>query len=103
MPISPFSKLWSTYPKDLELFRELGLKPFHSSDQKEFLVGRYELPESNAKVKIYVTCMPAQFWRFEITTEENKNFEVNTGSGCLSDYWDGVLKIAEGMMEVKQI
>jgi hypothetical protein len=47
--------------------------------------------------------MPAQFWRFEIITEENKKFEVKNGSGCLSEYWPGVLKIAEGMMEVKSL
>lgn len=47
--------------------------------------------------------MPAQFWRFEISTERNEKFEVKTGSGSLSDYWPGILQIAEGMLVVKQI
>lgn len=93
-----------TYSQDLELLKELGLKPFQAPDQEEILVGQYKLPHhKKAKVKIWVSCMPAQFWRFEINTEENRKFEANTGSGCLSEYWPGVLKIAEGMMEVKKL
>lgn len=93
-----------TYSWDLELFQELGLTPFSSDNQEELFVGEYKLPHyDKANIKIWVTCMPAQFWRFEIETDEDKKFEVSTGSGSMSDYWSIVLKVAEGMLVVNAL
>ena len=93
-----------TYSWDLELFQELGLTPFSSDNQEELFVGEYKLPHyDKANIKIWVTCMPAQFWRFEIETDEDKKFEVSTGSGSMSDYWSSVLKVAEGMLVVNAL
>jgi hypothetical protein len=58
--------------------------------------------EANSQT-IWVTCLPAQFWRFEIETDEDKKFEVSTGSGSMSDYWSSVLKIAEGMLVINAL
>ena len=93
-----------TYSWDLELFQELGLTPFSSDNQEELFVGEYKLPHyDKANIKIWVTCMPAQFFRFEIETDEDKKFEVSTGSGSMSDYWSSVLKVAEGMLVVNAL
>ena len=93
-----------THSWDLELFQELGLTPFSSDNQEELFVGEYKLPHyDKANIKIWVTCMPAQFWRFEIETDEDKKFEVSTGSGSMSDYWSSVLKVAEGMLVVNAL
>lgn len=93
-----------TYSWDLELFQKLGLTPFSIDNQDELFVGEYKLPHyDTAKIKIWVTCMPAQFWRFEIETDEDKKFEVSTGSGAMSDYWSSVLKVAEGMLVVNAL
>lgn len=93
-----------TYSWDLELFQKLGLTPFSSDNQEELFVGEYKLPHyDKANIKIWVTCMPAQFWRFEIETDEDKKFEVSTGSGAMSDYWSSVLKVAEGMLVVNAL
>lgn len=90
-----------TYSWDLELFQKLGLTPFSCENQEELFVGEYKLPHyEKANIKIWVTCMPAQFWRFEIETDEDKKFEVSTGSGSMSDYWSSVLKVAEGMLVI---
>lgn len=92
-----------TYQVDLKLFQELNLKTFKTNNQEQFVVGEYKLPGyEKAKVKISVTCMPAQFWKFEIETDEDYKYVIRTGSGALSDYWNSVIKVAEGMFVVEK-
>lgn len=93
-----------TYRTDLELFHELGLKTFKTDSQEELFVGEYKLPHyDKANVKISVTCMPAQFWKFEVETDEDYKCVIKTGSGSLSDYWQSVLKVAEGCFVVNAL
>lgn len=93
-----------TYQVDLELFQELDLKTFKTDSQEQFVVGEYKLPNyKKAKVKISVTCIPAQFWQFEVETDEGRKFHIETGSGSLSDYWDSIMKVAEGMFVVNAL
>jgi hypothetical protein len=93
-----------TYRTDLELFHELGLKTFKTDSQEQFFVGEYKLPHyEKANVKISVTCMPAQFWQFEVETDEDYKCVIRTGSGALSDYWQSVLKVAEGCFVVNAL
>lgn len=93
-----------TYQVDLELFQELDLKTFKTDSHEQFVVGEYKLPNhKKAKVKISVTCMPAQFWQFEVETDEGNKFNIETGSGSLSNYWDSVIKVAEDMFVVNAL
>lgn len=93
-----------TYTQDLELFKELGLDTFETNDNEWVFVGEYKLPNYDvAKVKIYVMCMPAQFWKFEIETEEDMKFEIKTGSGYLSTYWESIMLVATGMFVAKEL
>lgn len=93
-----------TYSTDLELFQKLGLTPFSSENQEELFVGQYKLPHyDKANIKIFVTCMPAQFWIFEVETDEDYKCVIRTGSGALSDYWQAVLKVAEGCFVVNAL
>jgi hypothetical protein len=93
-----------TYRTDLELFQELGLKTFKTDSREELFVGEYKLPHyDKANVKISVTCMPAQFWKFEVETDEDYKCVIKTGSGALSDYWQSVLKVAEGCFVVNAL
>jgi hypothetical protein len=93
-----------TYNWDLQLFHKLGLKTFKTNSQEKLFVGEYKLPHyEKTKVKISVTCLPAQCWSFEVETDEDDRFEIETGSGCLSLYWDSVMKVAEGMFVVKTV
>ena len=93
-----------TYRVDLELFHELGLKTFKTESQEKLFVGEYKLPHyDKAKVKISVTCVPAQFWEFEVETDEDYKCVIRTGSGALSDYWQSVLKVAEGCFVVNAL
>lgn len=92
-----------TYSCDKALFSKLGLKQFSIADQTERLIGEYKLPEDGVgSVKIWVTCMPAQFWRFEIITSNNECYEVATGSGTLSDYWPSIELILTNMLSVER-
>lgn len=93
-----------TYQSDYGLFEKLGLKKFETDSQEKLFVGEYKLPEyEKTTVKISVTCMPAQFWEFEVETDEGKNWLIETGSGALSDYWESVMKVAEGCFVVSPV
>ena len=86
------------YEWDLPLFEKLNIKPFKAPHSKEIFVG--EVVYNIDKIKIWVTCMPAQFWRFEIYSDETKKTtKFSTGSGNLGDYWDIAEKISQGMLE----
>lgn len=91
-----------TYTEDEKLFNQLKLQPFCFHDQNEHLVGRILSKDGDAE--IYVTGMPAQFWRFIIHSNETGEItELSTGSGALVDYWPFVEKIMQGMIVVKII
>lgn len=88
-----------TYFRDKDLFKNLGFDLFNVNHQKEFKVGEYKLDDyDTAKITVFVKCMPAQFWRFEIQTDENISVGLETGSGTLSDYWNIALQFAKGMV-----
>ena len=91
-----------TYTWDLDLFTKLGLQPFKSQNQKKLFVGEYvpNRGEEETKVKIWVTCLPAMFWEFEINTVEGKHFKVQTGTGSLTTFWDSVMLIADNMLTI---
>lgn len=104
MNIPDFLSMAKTYRVDLELFNKLGLNPFTVHDKEELFVGEYKVPEyNNVIIKIWVSCWPAQFWRFEIDTSEGGKYSVETGSGSLTSYWDSVMQIAESMFVVKKL
>jgi hypothetical protein len=98
---NPF--LGHTYNCDIELFNQLGLKPFTNIEhQNEFSVG--EVKKENGTVKVWVQCFPAQFWRFQIQSSEcNKIYECKTGSGSLNDFWPFVELILNGMFVIENV
>lgn len=91
-----------TYSSDFKLFEKLGLKKFSIKNHTEELIGKVKL--DNSWVELYVYGCPSQFFRAVIfNSEKNKKFEVKTGSGCLSDYWESFEKIATDMIVVKEV
>lgn len=91
------SDLYKAYHKDLTLLMELGLKPWEAKHGEEKYIG--QVNGRDYLVKIWVTCLPAQFYRFVI--ERGHTYEVTTGSGVLSNYWPSIKLIAEGMLAIK--
>ena len=92
----------NTYSCDLKLFSKLGLTPFSINTREKVEVGEYKLPDhEKAVVKIFVTAAPAQFWSFDIKTDEGNDCIINTGSGALSDYWGSIMLVATDMMILK--
>lgn len=106
-PFDLFLNISETYTQDLSLFSKLGLKPFQTDNQEELFIGEYKFDEpdypSDAYIKIFVRCQGAQIWRFEVLTIDGDKFEINCGSGALRDYWESVMKVANGCFQVKQI
>lgn len=90
-----------TYDWDLSLFRDLGLKAFVDIEtQDEFEVGTVRTEEGEVRVR--VSCMPAQFWVFDVLPDpehsDARPIRLSTGSGSLSDYWPTVVLFLKGMM-----
>lgn len=95
---------YGTYVVDLKLFKKLGLEPFETDTQEKLYVGEYKLPnKEKANVKIYVTCMPAQIWEFEVETEDSKKYFIRAGQGSLSMFWESVSYIADGFITVNTL
>ena len=93
----------STYHVDRPLFKKLGLDLFTFNDQDEHYVGKVILVDyDNSYVELWVRCMPALFWRARVyCAESDKIYNVETGSGSLSTFWDGFKQIAEGMLVIE--
>lgn len=48
------------------------------------------------RIKVEVSAIPAQFWRFSINRRDGKEkFVVRTGSGSFSGYWPVAKRVAE--------
>jgi len=90
---------------DVALFKELGLIPFANVElHSEIHVGTVKISKTN-KVDVFVSCLPAQSWRFVIETKEgdiHRKTILQTGSGGLQDYWSAIKLFAENMVTVKE-
>jgi hypothetical protein len=98
-----FDEFTTPYSLDLPLFKELGLKPFKAEHATETYVG--EVDNEYWTIKIWVDCMPAQFWKFEIYNKEAKaiTHKFRTGSGGFTEYWKVAKMFAEGMLEFEAV
>src|SRR5262245_18542203 len=85
-----------TYWSDRDLFRRLGLRPFRQVAGKR-KVGTVE--RDGHRVQIRAHCLPAQFWKFQITGPQFR-CEVRTGSGPLLDFWWAVEALIRGMVRI---
>jgi len=98
-----FDRFNSAYPEDCTLLRRLRIEPFVNVPHGfEHRVGEAVVGDTG-RVQIFVTCMPAQFWRFVVETADGDaryRWEVRTGSGTLCRYWQAVEQMAEGMFVV---
>lgn len=93
----------STYDVDKPLFKELGLQEFQGvKNRVKHFVGKVKR-DDGAETEIWVEAYPAQFYEFKVKSCEGAEYEVSTGSGCLSSHWPLVQAIMDGMIEVKQL
>lgn len=94
---------FKTYSHDLPLLKKLGLKPFKGKVHEKVYVGEYTTKDGSW-ARIWVDGAPAQFFRFKIYCSESKMVTiVETGSGCLVDYWPFVEKIMDGMIAIENL
>ena len=88
----------TTYIDDKYLFDKLGLKTFSLENNTEFYCGQVNF-EDKSYVKVWVSCYPAQFWRFEVfCADTGKLHYFKTGSGSFRDYYPSMKFFAEGMI-----
>ena len=102
------SEICNPYEHDIKLLNKLGLPVWQSKLNEEIYIGEvFPVIKENGKsisIKIWVTCMPAQFYRFIVhNTEQDIYCEVSTGSGSLVKYYPMALSIADGTLVVKQL
>ena len=101
------------YTKDLVLLKELGLPVWEAPIHEEKFIGEvfpypeHEEPKGRTKLRVFVQCHPAQFYRFEIERRSEddgydgmESVEVTTGSGSLSEHWPIALAVAGHMVSV---
>ena len=91
------------HKEDLPLFKELGLEPFDLPVWKNHLVG--EVETNDYKIKVWVECAPAQFWKFEIYNKgaEKVTYKLSTGSGNFREYWKVAEMFAQGLLTSEMI
>lgn len=89
-----------TYDWDKPLFKELGLKEFSFDKNQTVYVFIGETLYEGVKVRIFVSTMPAQFWKFDFISC-GKKYVIETGSGSLTTYWNFIKQILDGMLEIK--
>ncbi len=88
---------------DRTLFAALGLNLFDVATGVEHFVGEVIEPH-RSRVKIWVCCMPAQFWKFEIyCIDSDRTTTLSTGSGNMKNFWPFVRQVTAGMMVVDSI
>ena len=77
-----------TYKCDLPLYKQLGIKTWECKTHETVDLGTiYKSGDSFIKAK--VTPAPAQFYHFTIyDSESHISYEVDTGSGCLTEYFE---------------
>jgi len=98
-----FEEFELTMKEDLPLFKKLGLEPFKvaiaTKTSNKTYVG--EVTDDYGQVKIWVECMPAHSWMFEVyNKEEDKITFLSTGTGTLGYYWKSVEDVMHGMLVV---
>lgn len=91
-----------TYPWDRELIDSLGLKRFCIKRDKRGFGKQAErylgtLKEGGISIRVYVTALPAQFYRFEVKDNKRK-YEIETGSGQFNKYYPMLKEILDGMV-----
>lgn len=123
-----FKDLYRANDGDVGLLISLGLRT--TDFQREFTDlgtviveeaepdGEYG-PKPASTVKVEVAAMPAQFWRFTVTRPQDNSelvngkvrgiyepveiFILSTGSGRFSEYWPIAKRVAENMLDIKQV
>lgn len=96
------------YKSDIKLLTRLGLPLWESKLGEGIYLGEvFPFSKENGKsisIKIWVTCTPAQFYRFIIHNSGADIFaEIKTGSGSLTKYYPMALAVAEGSLQIKQL
>jgi hypothetical protein len=89
------------YPKDIPLLKKLGLAIFSCSYGVETFIGTVK--NDTYSIDVWVTCMPAMFFRFHIKNCENSEFEIGTGSGDFTEYWTIAESFGQGMIDIDEI
>ena len=101
-----------TYPRDRSLMMSLGLSVGRFCRDWTDL-GTVVIHEADSEipfpttVKVEVSALPAQFWRFTVTRPVDdlgprrpETLVVQTGSGAFSDYWPSVRHVADNCFTV---
>jgi hypothetical protein len=89
------------YSHDIPLLKKLGLEIFSCTYGVETFLGTVNTDTYN--IDVWVTCMPAMFFRFHIKNHENTEFELGAGSGNFTQYWTIAESFGQGMIDIDEI
>jgi hypothetical protein len=89
------------YSVDIPLLKKLGLTIFSCNYGLETFLGTVK--NDTYSIDVWVTCMPAMFFRFHVKNHENTEFELGTGSGNFTQYWTIAESFGQGMIDIDEI
>jgi hypothetical protein len=100
------------YANDFDLLKSLGLPIWEAKHGIEKFIGEvFPFPHEDdvSKIRVYVTCIPAQFYRFEVDRHSDdagyggmETVEIKTGSGTLTHYWPFAFDVCSNMISVSE-
>lgn len=104
----PFGGLYGVRGADRDLCRQLGLATPDDTPHGGWTdlgehVHTYPGTAVTYRVRVAISCWPAQFWRFDVTPPEGASVRLHTGSGRLADYWPAVLLFAQAMLTIEPL
>lgn len=108
MRTDPFAGLHGVRGADRALCRDLGLATPDDSPHGAWTdlgehVHTYPGTATTYRVRVALSCWPAQFWRFDVVSSEGTRTRLHTGSGRLVDYWPAVKLFAESMITAESM
>jgi hypothetical protein len=90
--------------EDLEILKKFQLIPqMRAEHGMDTYLGKHSSPYGS--IRLWVCMWPAMFWKFEIfrNDQPGKYVMIETGSGCLTDYWKTAEMIMENLIDVTGI
>lgn len=98
-----FNEINKPYRSELEFYKEKNIPLWECPNRVDKFIGRI-FESEGCYVDATVYCMPAHFYKFKIYCAETKTTcEIETGSGCLMDYYETMVNIAQGMIVIEKI
>lgn len=99
-----FDEICQPYSWERDFYEKNNIPMWDCRVHETVNLGRIYTDEEFGYIEAEVTCLPAQFWKFKVHSDESeKTYIVETGSGSLSEYFDTMVKMVQAMLVIELI